>query len=170
MPSALELEELRREQDRQKISLLRAARLAHEAANPRRPKKSKRMDIMSGDLQKFKSLIDTSGACHIWKGSASNNHEDAKDNPNRKTYDRGVFNLNGRGNRLAHRLICEVTFNVTLTPDLDVSPMVCGNHLCCNVDHLGIVPHNQNRKLAVPVAVYFSQPNEDGRIKRMLRR
>lgn len=108
--------------------------------------------------KEFWDQVDTSegaAACHSWVGERQWNHPE--DNVER--YQRGAFSFPGLRTRIATRVLCYLTFGREVPEHLDITPL-CGNHLCCNVEHIAITPHGPplegKLKCAIPVQQFFA--------------
>lgn len=127
---------------------LRALRLAKEAQEAEQ--RAREAALMGGSAQDFWDNVNTSagtGECHPWTGYL---------NDTWTTYQVGEFELEGCNTTLVHRIVCFLTFGKEPTADIDIVPL-CDNHICCNVKHLAVKPHNSaGLKHAVPAEEFFA--------------
>lgn len=109
----------------------------------------------SGLARSFYEQVDDSAGeagCHPWRGFVNKSWAPGYENGLGEFVEmRDVL-----GTSLVHRIAVILHFGVPIPPDHDVYP-ACGEHLCCNVDHLKIRPHSgkQARKIGVYVERFF---------------
>ena len=113
-------------------------------------------DLQTSGLARsfFEQIDDSAGehACHPWRGDVN------------KTWAIGYENGFGEfaemqkilGTSLAHRVLVMLWFGMPIPKDHDIYP-ACGEHLCCNVNHMKIRPHagKMARRIGVPVTAFF---------------
>ncbi len=98
-------------------------------------------------------VTPSTAECEVWRGATNNNHNTTGG----KSYDYGVFQLEGCKTDLVHRQVFFIHTGEELGRDLEVTPY-CGDHLCVNPKHLGVVPASvkkDRKKLAVPMIDFF---------------
>lgn len=136
-----------------RIATQRAARLARDAEIAAH----KVIEHHRQSAPMFWDNIDSSGgldACHLWTGAAKWNHPpDAV-----ARFEQGCFSYEGCETWIATRVLCFALYGREPPRDMDIMP-ICGDHLCCNVRHLAIVPHggvgSKRINKAVPVEEFF---------------
>lgn len=82
--------------------------------------------------------------CHLWRGAVNNNHNTTDG----KSYEYGVFDLEGCETQLVHRQAFFLNTGEELPEDMDVSPNGehgCGDHLCVNPEHLYVGPQGPDK-------------------------
>lgn len=87
----------------------------------------------SGNENDFWANINK-GEHWIWEGQTNNNHNTV----DCESYDYGVFQLEGCLTQLVHRIIYYIKTGSELEREVEVTTL-CGNHLCVNPEHLGLV-------------------------------
>lgn len=105
-----------------------------------------------GNSTVWQHYVNDSGDCHIWGGARNNNHNGDKDNPNRKTYFYGIFQLEGHNSDAVHRQVFFLRTGVELDRDLHVAP-ICETvnlegerlRLCVNPEHLLVGPQGSGK-------------------------
>lgn len=110
--------------------------------------------------KQFWDLIDASGgpaACHPWTGKMDWNHPEER---GAERYQRGSFFFPGLKTRIVSRILCYLTYGREVPDHLDTTP-TCGDHACCNMEHIVITPHGlaRDNKMvrAVPAAQFFCE-------------
>lgn len=110
----------------------------------------------AGSRERFLSFINSAGpdACHLWAGTTKTNHETR---PDIKRYEVGVYTLEGHGEVVAHRLAVMLALDLSsISKDIDIAP-TCGDHLCCNLNHLVVREHCGTDRVenSIPVREFF---------------
>ena len=101
-----------------------------------------------GNSTVWQHYVNDSGECHLWSGATNNNHNRIKDGMAGKSYDYGIFRLEGCYTLAVHRQVFFLHTDVELDSDMDVSPNGehgCGNHMCVNPEHLYVGPQGSDR-------------------------
>ena len=97
-----------------------------------------------GNATVWHHWVDNSGSCRIWTGATNNNHNTSDG----KSYNYGVFQLEGCGTQLVHRQVFFMHTGKELPEDVDVSPegeYGCNNRLCVSPKHLYIGPQGSDK-------------------------
>ena len=103
-----------------------------------------RVSKSEGNATVWQHYVDDSGDCHIWCGAKNNNHNITDG----KSYDYGVFQLEGCDTQLVHRQVFFLDTGEELPEDMDVSPNGehgRGDHLCVNPEHLYVGPQGSDK-------------------------
>lgn len=102
-------------------------------------------------VQEFWDRVNTSAGvdeCHPWTGEL---------NSTWSKYTFGEAPVEGCGTKLAHRVVCFLTFGREPPKSIDIIPS-CSNRICCNVDHLMVRPHNSHdASLDIPVRRFYAE-------------
>lgn len=111
--------------------------------NVKRP--TDKVSRQEGNATVWRHFVDKcDSGCHIWRGAVNNNHNTTDG----KSYEYGVFVLEGCETQLVHRQVFFLNTSEGLPSDLDVSPFGehgCGNHLCVNPEHLYVGPQGSDK-------------------------
>lgn len=103
--------------------------------------------IKSGSRYFREYYVDKTDYCHIWKGFTNNNDGSRKEEEKGEgAYTYGEFDLRSCDTLLVHRQPFYILTGDQIPKNLDAIPVVCGNHLCVNPKHLGVVESNYRKK------------------------
>lgn len=133
---------------------LRRLRLIKEAADAIEAKRTAHRLSAAG----FWDNIDSSGApeaCHNWTGATRWTHDDHRVG----SFEYGMFRYEGCDSFHVSHVVCYATFGQEPPKECDVTP-ICGNYLCCNLDHLYITRFGRGRAGKIwngtPARKYFA--------------
>ncbi|MEZ0212458.1 MAG: hypothetical protein ACAH27_05840 [Xanthobacteraceae bacterium] len=120
------------------------------------PISQKQIDLSEGPARVFwKNVKRQPNGCWLWAGRVNTNHNGT----HFKGYAYGEFTLTDSRyipiikTRMAHRIALFLTYGIEVPTTHDVFPMVCGDHLCVNPEHLGIKERFTSRSM--PATEFF---------------
>jgi hypothetical protein len=105
----------------------------------------------SVNAERFWAMCEPQGECLVWTGPTKSNHP----NKDCKQYEVGCLDKSSHQFVQTHRVAVQLTLKLPsrVDPSIDIVQAVCGNRLCCNVDHMVARPHAASDRIAMSVPV-----------------